>query len=298
MTLSMLKNFIEIVDSGSMTAAAKKVFVAQSALSNQLKALENEMGTVLLIRTSRYQTLTQAGKILYEKAKHMLSLESAIKEEIAELSSGQAGTLRLGLIPSAAVTLLDGILTNFANAYPRVRFELYEVESHEVLTLLENGVVDLGIVRTPFSLSPAMTADMLGGERMIAAYNPACFSLPTAGIHLTDLKDLPLIVIQRYESLIRNACAAQDIHPRIRCVNRQLPISLLWARQGIGIAIVPLSSYHRVSGDALVYAEIDEPSFDTQRALVRMKDGYHSALSELFYQFCRDRTGLQEGDEP
>ena len=133
---------------------------------------------------------------------------------------------------------------------------------------------------------------------MIAAYNPACFSLPTAGIHLTDLKDLPLIVIQRYESLIRNACAAQDIHPRIRCVNRQLPISLLWAQQGIGIAIVPLSSYHRVSGDALVYAEIDEPSFDTQRALVRMKDGYHSALSELFYQFCRDRTGLQEGDKP
>ncbi|MBQ3075360.1 MAG: LysR family transcriptional regulator, partial [Clostridia bacterium] len=84
MDIKTLRNFVEIVDSGSLTAASKKLFIAQPALSNQLKALEKEMNTTLIERNSRHQKLTDAGKLFYERAKSIILLENAMFSEISD----------------------------------------------------------------------------------------------------------------------------------------------------------------------------------------------------------------------
>ncbi|KAA3400245.1 LysR family transcriptional regulator, partial [Akkermansia muciniphila] len=145
MDTKLLRNFIAIVEQGSMTAAAKKLYVAQPALSNQLRVLEKELGARLLERTSRRQELTPAGQALYRQAKLMVSLENAVKQEVRDQRDGAAGTLRIALNPSTAITLLDGWLLEFAQCCPNVRYELYEVDSFEVVKLLESGVVDVGV---------------------------------------------------------------------------------------------------------------------------------------------------------
>lgn len=285
-----LQNFIEIVESGSLSAAAKKVYIAQPALSNQLKTLEKELGTPLLIRNSRHQELTEAGRILFEKAKHMVALEQSIREEIEDTQTGGSGLLRLGMTPSTALTMLDGVLSDFCRAYPQTRFELHEVDSYQILDLLENGVIDVGVVRTPCNLTQAMEVHAIAGEDMIAAFQADAFSLSAEPhIPLAALERLPLVCIKRYEPLLMTACQYRNVVPFIKCLNIHLSVSLAWARAGLGVAIVPFSSFDTIRDNDLSYKIIDEPFFETQRAIVRMKERYHPILSELFYQYCQDR---------
>ena len=89
MILEHWKNFIAIIDAGTITAASKKLLIAQPALSNQLKKLEQLYGTQLVIRQPRRLELTDAGMILYQKAKRMCEIEQSAQNEIASGFSGQ-----------------------------------------------------------------------------------------------------------------------------------------------------------------------------------------------------------------
>lgn len=96
MEIDNYRNFLAIVEAGSMTAASEYIHIAQPALSKQVKSLENYFGTKLIITTrgSKHLILTDAGRILYHKAKYICSLEDMAKNEIGDVSDGSKGTLR------------------------------------------------------------------------------------------------------------------------------------------------------------------------------------------------------------
>ena len=297
MDTKLLRNFIAIVEQGSMTAAAKKLYVAQPALSNQLRVLEKELGARLLERTSRRQELTPAGQALYRQAKLMVSLENAVKQEVRDQRDGAAGTLRIALNPSTAITLLDGWLLEFAQCYPNVRYELYEVDSFEVVKLLESGVVDVGVARTPCHLTPAMEARFMPGEQMVAAYHKEAFAFPVQGsfITLKELSAVPICVVRRYEQLVVDACENSGFEPGIICTSNQLSTSLHWARAGLAVAIVPLTSFDCIEDPHLRYKVISEPSFATKRAVITMKSGHLSDPGRLFSAFCDQKLVQIDG---
>lgn len=287
MDTKLLRSFIAIVENGTLSAAARQLFIAQPALSRQLKTLETELDAVLFDRASRRPELTPAGRLFYEKAKYMLSLETAAKKEVRDLGQGENGCLRAAMTPSTAITMFDGLLAAFFKERPHLRCELHETDSGEVLRLLQNGIVDFGVVRTPCPITPQMAVRFISGERMVAAFDPAYFSLGSPGeaVPLFQLEGKPVVVIKRYEELFVHACREKGIVPNLRCVNVQLAVSLKWAQCGLGIAIVPLSSLD-AGGTPLQYRVIDEPSFSTRRALVTMKGGYRSPVCSAFLSFC------------
>ena len=100
MNLSYYSNYVTIVEEGSLTAAARKLRIAQPALSNQIKALEAEYGARLFHRGARRLELTDAGQILYQRAKRMLAIETAARSEIASGFGGTKGTLKIGITSS------------------------------------------------------------------------------------------------------------------------------------------------------------------------------------------------------
>ena len=102
MNLQYYFNYVTIVEEGSLTAASRKLHIAQPALSNQIKAMEQKYGTRLFFRGARRLELTDAGMILYQQAKRMCEIEQAAKNEIASGFSGQKGMLRFGVTPSVA----------------------------------------------------------------------------------------------------------------------------------------------------------------------------------------------------
>ncbi|MDD6175072.1 MAG: LysR family transcriptional regulator [Firmicutes bacterium] len=296
MDSKLLRNFVEIVESGNMTAASHKLFIAQPVLSNQLRALEQELGVRLLERTSRSQKLTDAGQLFYQRAKDILALENLAVKEARDCELGERGTLRLGMTPSTAITLFDGILTRFCRMWPQIRYQLYEMNSVKLLQLLETGAIDVAVVRTPCHFSAGMEPRFISGEQLVAAYRPDRFSFGEhKRIPLSELTEKPLMMIQRYEDLVTAACGKAGLVPNIKCINIQIAVTLKLAQAGLGVAIVPLSTL-AVSDDPLEYRVIDEPTFAISRAIVTMRGKTPSAVCSHFLELCREAFPTEPSD--
>ncbi len=289
MDIKVLRNFVEIVESGSLTAASKKLFIAQPALSNQLKTLEKEMNALLIERNSRHQKLTDAGVLFYERAKSIILLENSMAKEISDFENGDSGILKIATIPSGAISMLDSIIPRFTEKYPKVKFEFYEKESDSILQLLEDGTVDIGIIRTPCRITPEMDAFYISDEKLVCAYRSDIFSLPgkNGEIDLADLGDFPIVIIHRYEEMFRALCEEKSFVPNIRNVNQQVTINLKWAEAGLGVAIVPESTLS-FCAHPLEYKRFKGVDFSTKRAILTMKNNYISRATKNFLALCKE----------
>lgn len=287
MDLKQLIYFVTIVEEGNITAASKRLYISQPALSNQLKVMEEDLGTSLMNRGSRKITLTNAGKIMYRKAKHILELTESMHKEITDYTNGLIGTLKIGIISIGDGTLLNGKLVKFTKENPLIKYELYERNTFEILELLSNGIIDLGIVRTPFN-TKGLDVQYWDREPIIALYNSNYdFSNDTNTISVKDLKDKPLTIIRMLEQIITLACLDEGFEPNIFCLNDDLSVAILWAEAGLGIALVPISALNLKTHESLSYKIIDESSFCTQSALITVKGRYLSTIAKKFLRMAR-----------
>lgn len=289
MDIKVLRNFVEIVNCGSLTAASKKLFIAQPALSNQLKALEKELNVTLIERNSRHQKLTHAGKLFYSRAKNIIFQENATYQEIGDARHGEVGCLKIAAIQSGEINLLQEIIPRFAKAFPRITYEFQEQETENTLELLADGTVEIGVVSTPFPVSPDMDVMYISEENLVCAYDPAVFSFSNSDdeIALSDLGEMPILMVYRYEEMFRNLCEKEGFTPNVRARNKQLTISIKWAEAGLGIAIVPETSLS-YSTKHLAFKSLRGDGLTTQRAIVTMKNGFHSKAVENFLALCKE----------
>ncbi|MBR5296165.1 MAG: LysR family transcriptional regulator [Clostridia bacterium] len=290
MDIKILRNFVEIVDSGSLTAASKKLFIAQPALSNQLKALEKELNTTLIERNSRHQRLTDAGKLFYDRAKSIILMENAMIGEIHDVCEGKVGCLRIATIQSAEINLLQEIIPTFAKQFPLVTYEITEKESEEIVRLLQDGETEIGVMSSPFPVCPDMDIYHISDENLVCAYDPEVFSFDTnqTEISLHDLKDKPLLIIHRYENMFLSLCQKELFCPNIRARNKQLTLNLKWAEAGLGIAIVPENSLSYCQKN-LAFKTIAEKGLTTKRAIITMKNSFHSKAMKNFLALCKEK---------
>lgn len=290
MDIKVLRNFVEIIDSGSLTAASKKLFIAQPALSNQLKTLEKELNTVLIERNSRHLRLTDAGRVFYDRAKSIILLENAMISEISDAREGDVGCLKIATIQSGEVNLLQEIIPLFSKQYPGVTYEFLEKESEDILCLLEDGAAEIGVVSTPCRIRPEMDVFYISDERLVCAYDPAIYSFdtdsPTVSLH--DLGDKPLLIIQHYEEMFYTLCDKELFHPNIRARNKQLTLNIKWAEAGLGLAIVPENTLSYCQ-KPLAFKIIGEKGLTTKRAIVTMKNSFHSKATKNFLALCKEK---------
>ncbi len=137
----LLRSFVAIVDSGSMLRATEKVFVTQSALSLQMKRLEETVLTPLFHREGRRLILTPAGQALLPRAREILALND--KAVVALTGDALAGPARVGLVQDFAETLLSGVLARFAALNPDTQLHVRVAGSPELLGLLEADRLDV-----------------------------------------------------------------------------------------------------------------------------------------------------------
>lgn len=282
MNMKQLLYFVTVVEEGNITAASRKLHIAQPALSNQMKRLEEELDAKLFHRGPRKITLTEAGEILLTKANNILELKHSIKRELEDNKSGFKGTLRVGAVSAIDVDLLENNFLKFHRAYSKVKYEIYEGITPEIIELLFSRVIEIGIVRTPFDTTGLKTI-YLEDEPMIAAYRDD-YALEESGdsISMEDLNKKPLIIYRRFEDVIISAFQKSGIDPYILCLNDDSRTSLSWANAGLGVAIVPLSSKDLVLGNNLKYKIIENESLYTQNAIITLEDSKLSAVAENF----------------
>ena len=282
MNIKQLQYFVTIVESGTITAAARKLGISQPPLSAQMKLLEEELGVTLMERGARQVRLTDAGRILYRRAIAIVELTDTTLKELTDFRTGNAGVLRLGTVSSCGIGLLKSKMAAFRQKFPDVRFEIYEGNTLDLVDKIQNGVIDLAIVRAPFR-SEEFSCIFLEEEPMVAVGEEHFFAkLPWDSATLSDLAGLPLICYRRWESLIRASFEEEGVRPDIYCLNDDARTSLMWAAAGLGVAIVPRSICSAVSRNGMVYKKIREKGMYTRMAAIRKKGGYCSPLMQEF----------------
>src|SRR5690606_6211616 len=139
--LDQLQTFCTIADCGSFTEAARRVFKTQSAVSMQIKRLEQRLGKPLFSREGRSVVLTDEGEAVYARARRMLKLNA----EIVDIFAGDdlSGTIRFGVPDDYAVRLLPAILSNFQRTHPRIAVDVRCQPSEELLEGMRSGKYDI-----------------------------------------------------------------------------------------------------------------------------------------------------------
>lgn len=282
MDIRQLKYFVTIVDEGNITKAAEKLHIAQPPLSQQLKLLEEELGIKLIERNTRKIQITEAGYMLWHRAKQIIELTETTEKELRDFKEGLQGTLSIGAIASAGDTLLPNRINSFHRAYPDVNFHIRECSTNEILELLISGVIEIGIIRTPLN-SELFDSILLPDEPMVAATNGDFFwNEDKKTIKLRDLENKPLLVHNRYENVISEACQREGFEPRILGRIDDTRSILLWAHTGMGVAIVQRDWINLIDSINLKYKEINEPSLVTRTAIVWLKNKYLSSIARNF----------------
>ena len=282
MDIRQLKYFLTVVEEGQITAAAKKLHMAQPPLSHQMKLLENELGVILFKRGPRQISLTDGGKILANRAKQIMELSDSAAKEIDDFKRGFRGTLTIGTVSSSGNVLLNEGMAKFHKEYSDVKFEIHEGNTYALIDLLMKGIIEVGIVRTPFKNS-LFNCKYSKKEPMSAVMDKSHdWNSSASSITLDELKGKPLIIYRRFDKLISNTCDLYGFTPSIFCKNDDARTSILWANAGHGIAVVPASAVTLAAPENLRVKIIREERLFTQVAAIWMKDRYLSLLAEKF----------------
>ncbi len=249
-----LTYFVAVAETRHFTRAAEAVHVSQPSLSQQIRALETELGADLFSRARGNITLTDAGEALLPLARRILADAETARQEVQEVVSLRSGRVRLGATPSLCTGLLPDVLRAFHDRHPGVRLLLEEGGSHDLVRQLARGALDLALVVLPLpAASPALTTVELLREDLVVV-SAATEPPPGRGgsIRVADLEGAPLVMFRHgynLRELTLAACRAEGFEPSFTVEGGEMDAVLGFVRAGLGIAVVPSMAAARAGHD-------------------------------------------------
>lgn len=286
MDFRQLSYFVAVADKGTVTAAAKALHISQPPLSAQIQQLEQELGCKLFNRGARHMQLTDAGCTFYERACSILDLCISAKNEMADLQTGNAGTLRLGAVSSVCETLLVFWLQRFCANHRNIRFELYEANTYQLLEKVRSNQIELAFVRTPFS-APDLDCVSLQSEPL-CAFGMSEYFLGAAdeSVGLEQLSHVPLLFYRRWEQILMDAFQRESLHPHIFCVSDDARTTICMAESHLGVGIVPQSAIPPRLVD--MGHAINHPNLHSEICAVCRRDIYISSAAKQLLKSIRE----------
>lgn len=281
MNLKQLRYFLVVAEEKQITAAAKRLFIAQPPLSYQLKQLQRELGVKLFLRTGHGIELTDAGKELQGYAERILALADAAQTQVHKTARGELGTIKIGSASSSVGELPSAAFKKLTKFYPDIAFAVYEDNTFGVLEKLNAQIIDLGIVRTPFNRK-GIESKTLTSEQMVAVTLNKKL-LAKNKISLSELAKQPLIIYRRFQHIFAESFAHQGLNPfyAVKCDDARTAI--LWAQRGMGLALVPASIAHLYAPGQCV--PVDHASWQTHLQLVWRKGKLSPLIARLIALF-------------
>ncbi|MET8847802.1 LysR substrate-binding domain-containing protein [Amycolatopsis sp. NPDC004625] len=246
MQFHQLAYFVAVAEHRHFTRAAEQMRVAQPSLSQQIRALEHDLGAPLFHRIRGNVSLTEAGETLLPIARRILAEAETARLAIRELDELDRGRVRLGAPPSLCTGLLPAMLAAFRRRYPGIQLELHESGSGDLRQRLAEGALDLALLAGARTTADAgLTATPLLLEELVVI-SPA----PLAGdrLGIEELADVPLVMFRRgydVREATVNACRAAGFEPSFAIEGGEMDAVLELVRAGVGAAVVPRT----VAGD-------------------------------------------------
>ncbi len=244
--LKRLRVLREVSKQGSFSGAAGALYVSQSAVSQQISALEAEVGVPLLLRLRSGPVLTDAGRLLVSHADAAICRLEEAERELAELSGLGAGELRMASFSSASATLVSRAARRFRDAHPEVRVTMSEADPEESLPALKRGEVDLAIAYD-FDLAEIggdrdLVLTHLLDEEMHVAMPP---DHPLAGqptVRLEQLADetwLCGVSESSCRQLTVGSCERAGFKPDVAYESNDYTVMQALVAAGMGVTLIP-----------------------------------------------------------
>ncbi len=283
--LSDLEAIVMLAETLHFGRAADRLHVSQPALSKRIRRLEERIGGPLLVRRYRDVRLTEAGRLLADRARHLLHESAAAVSLSQRAARGEAGLLRIGFGIASLLGLLPEVLLRFRRAYPGVQLQLRDMSTPDQVNALIGGDIDVGFVRRPISDERLVMRPVLD-ERLVAALGPRSPWEPRLGLRSVAAEPFIIIARGRSASFYDHAlsvCAAAGFAPRIVQEANELFTILSLVRAGLGVSLVPRSTaLMRVPG--VRFRELTLPEAAWKIALAWHRDSDQVPLVRRFVE--------------
>ncbi|MBQ5635825.1 MAG: LysR family transcriptional regulator [Alistipes sp.] len=194
MTVIQLEYLLAVANFGSFSVAAEHCFVTQPSLSMQIKALEEELGVMLLDRSKKPVMPTRAGEAVIEQARETLKEFNSIKEVVSQLKGEIAGKIRLGVIPTIAPYLLHRFIPEFVRRYPKVELEVREMQTAYIIDALNHDRIDVALVAGGTCGDGIMEHELFD-DRFYAYVSPSNSLYNKSNIRIEDIDMRELVLL-------------------------------------------------------------------------------------------------------
>ncbi|MFD7227654.1 LysR family transcriptional regulator [Streptomyces sp. NPDC059881] len=293
MQFQQLVYFVAVAETLHFTQAAERVHVSQPSLSQQIRALEKELGAELFSRARGNVALTDAGETLLPLARRILADADTARHEVQELAQLRRGRIRLGATPSVCTGLLPDVLRQFHDLHPGIELLIEESGSHDLVRELARGALDLALVVLPLPTpSPALTTVELLQEDLVVVSSAAA-PAPRRPVRIADLEGEPLVMFRHgydLRDLTVAACRAAGFEPAFTVEGGEMDAVLGFVRAGLGLAVVPRMVATRAGRDLRVTA-LARPGLRRTIALAHRSDvAPPRAARELQRMLLRTRS--------
>ena len=243
MELRQLQYLLAVVEEQSFTKAAARLHVAQPWVSAQVRQLEAEVGQSLLDRSPSGVRPTTVGAAVVPHARAALDAVTAVSDTVDQLAGLLRGHVTVATVPSVAsgTVNLPRLLVDFHHQHPAIEIALLEDSSEQIVTALQNGLIDLGLVGETDPQPAGIDTQIVADEQVVAAVSPDHPLATQSAIAIGKLKDQSLISLPRGSGLrlrLEQACAAAGFTPRIAFQASDPRTLVALAAQGLGIAII------------------------------------------------------------
>jgi DNA-binding transcriptional LysR family regulator len=241
--LKQLRSFIAVAHTLNFSRAARDLHLSQPALSAQIKALEDDVGTLLLERNKRTVRLTRAGESLLADAEVLLESAAEAKKRATRFASGEAGHLRIAFVASATAELVPTIALAFRLKYPDVTLELKNLPTVLQVEALEGGTLDVGFVRLPLT-APRLSITPLHSERFALVISKTHKLAREKRLTVAHLANEPFVAYgqrwapefyQTWTGICRNA----GFTPVVVQETAEMDTAIALVAAGLGVAILP-----------------------------------------------------------
>ncbi|WP_322032261.1 LysR family transcriptional regulator [Paraburkholderia sp. J76] len=287
-----LETFIAVAETGSFSAAAQRLHVAQPSVTGRVQRLETALGTKLLLRTTRKVETTPDGALLLEQATEALRGLRRIVGQFRSNARLARHRVVVAATPMLAAHTLPALIQRYAARFPDVQVELCDLQYADALAALDGGTADLAVLALEGN-DPRYRFEKLWTREMALVVPPGH---ELAGLERVDLEVLarfPLMVVEQYQPIvgrIREALAQRGLTlPPVRAV-ANLNTLLGMFDAGMGVTLLPRSSLTRFGSNERAGIEIE--GVDLQRhfgiAVARHSEPNTSTLS--FWQFLRENV--------
>lgn len=290
MELRQLRYLVALADERHFTRAAARSHVAQPALSQQLRKLEDELGLPLVDRTTRRVALTEAGELLVARARRVLAELDAAGAELQQVSGLLAGRVTIGLTQTPGPLDLLPLLADFHARFPAVELAVREDLSATLAAQLRADELDVALLSTVARGDlEGLGVRPLAHERLVAALPPAHRLAGRRRIALADLREERFVAFTP-GATIREAVAAAALAagfaPRIAFETREVARTRAIVAAGLGVAVLPRSDAF-APGPQVAVAELVRPALTHRIALAWREGRHHSPAARALLEQAR-----------